>query len=214
MKIILENLGKRFNRQWIFRGINHEFVSGERYVILGSNGSGKSTLLQVISGYRLGSEGSVSYFQSDRKVDPDNYYKFISIASPYLSLIEEYTADELLKFHFGLRKMTQGLSIKDFFDILKLADIKNKPVRQYSSGMKQRLRLALAFLTHSEVLMLDEPCSNLDAKGVEWYQELLREFSGQRLVIICSNHQHNEFEPCGNIIEMGFYKTSFAGRNA
>lgn len=213
MKITLENLGKRFNRQWIFRGINYDFNSGERHVILGSNGSGKSTLMQIIAGYRLGSEGTVNYFINENKVDTDQYFRHISIASPYLSLIEEFNADELLRFHFGLRKMINGLNLQGFYDILKLPDIKNKPVRQYSSGMKQRLRLALAFLTESEVLMLDEPCSNLDAFGVEWYQSLLHDFSGQRLVLICSNHQKSEYEPCSNIIEMNNYKPSIAGRN-
>jgi len=214
MKVTLENLGKRFNKQWVFRGINYEFNAGERHAILGSNGSGKSTLLQIIAGFRLCSEGSVNYFINEKKVDADQYFRYISFTSPYLSVIEEFTADELLRFHFGLRKMIDKLSVQDFFDILKLPDIRNKPVRQYSSGMKQRLRLALAFLSDSKILMLDEPCSNLDALSVEWYRNLLDDFSGQRLVLICSNHQQSEYEPCSNIIEMSIYKSKIASRNA
>jgi ABC-type multidrug transport system ATPase subunit len=207
MNVILDNLGKRFNKQWIFRGLNLELASGQRYVILGSNGSGKSTLLQTIAGYRIPSEGSVSYLDNGKEVDINQQYRFISIASPYLSLIEEFDVDELLKFHYRLKPILPGFTIRDFSTLLELQNISKKPIKLYSSGMKQRLRLALAFFTDAPLLLLDEPCSNLDAQGVKWYRRLLESYTNNRLVIICSNHQENEYSPCENIIDISFYKS-------
>jgi len=206
MKVSLENLGKRFNNQWIFRGLSQDLLEGERYVILGSNGSGKSTLLQTIAGYRVPSEGSISFHDQDKQIAADQQYRFISVASPYLALIEEFDIDELFQFHFGLKPITKSLDIKGFKEWLGLQNINKKPIRQYSSGMKQRLRLALAFFSDTPILMLDEPCSNLDAQGIEWYRKLLGSVLKNRIVIICSNHQENEYEPCNNIIDISFYK--------
>ncbi|MBE0662618.1 MAG: ATP-binding cassette domain-containing protein [Bacteroidales bacterium] len=206
MKVSLDKLGKRFNNQWIFRGLSKDLIEGERYVILGGNGSGKSTLLQTIAGYRVPSEGSISFHDNDKLIAADQQYRYISIASPYLSLIEEFDIDELFEFHFGLKPIIPDLDVKGFKELLGLQNINKKPIRQYSSGMKQRLRLALAFFSDTQMLMLDEPCSNLDAQGVEWYRRLLDSVSKNRLVIICSNHQENEYEPCSNSIEISFYK--------
>lgn len=206
MKVSLENLGKRFNNQWIFRGLSQDLLEGERYVILGSNGSGKSTLLQTIAGYRVPSEGSISFHDQDKQIAADQQYRYISVASPYLALIEEFDIDELFQFNFGLKPIIKTLDIKGFKEWLGLQNIYKKPIRQYSSGMKQRLRLALAFLSDAPILMLDEPCSNLDAQGIEWYRKLLGSVLKNRIVIICSNHQENEYEPCSNIIDISFYK--------
>lgn len=206
MNVILNNLGKRFNRQWIFRGLSIELRKGKRYVILGSNGSGKSTLLQTIAGYRVPSEGEVRYVNQKREIADNLQYQFLSIASPYLTLIEEFNIDELLRFHYRLKPMLPGMSTKNFIERLQLQNINGKPIKLYSSGMKQRLRLALAFFTQAPVLLLDEPCSNLDAQGMKWYRDLLESLSDDRLLVICSNHQENEYQPCENIIDISFYK--------
>jgi ABC-type multidrug transport system ATPase subunit len=206
MKVSLDKLGKRFNNQWIFRGLSMDLSEGQRYVILGGNGSGKSTLLQIIAGFRVPTEGSISFHDQDRQIAGDQQYRYISLASPYLALIEEFDIDELFKFHFGLKPIQSGMGLKEFKERLGLQYINKKPIRQYSSGMKQRLRLALAFFSDTQILMLDEPCSNLDAQGVEWYRNLLGSVSKERLVIICSNQQENEYEPCTNSIDISFYK--------
>jgi ABC-type multidrug transport system ATPase subunit len=207
MDIILNRLGKRYNKQWIFRNLSIELKQGSRYAILGANGSGKSTLLQTIAGYRLPSEGNLEVQISGKAIPSSQLFEHISIASPYLELIEDFNIEELLKFHFSLKHLITGMTMESFTDKLQMQHIKNKSIRQYSSGMKQRLRLALAFFTASHAVLLDEPCSNLDASGIEWYKDLLRSFSDNRLLIICSNHQQNEYAPCDHIIEMGMFKT-------
>jgi ABC-type multidrug transport system ATPase subunit len=142
----------------------------------------------------------------NQEIDGNLQYRFVSIASPYLALIEEFNVEELLRFHFRLKSMLPGITNEDFIDRLQLQNISGKPIKQYSSGMKQRLRLALAFFTQAPVLLLDEPCSNLDTQGVEWYRNLLDSFTQDRLVLICSNHQENEYQPCENVIDISFYK--------
>lgn len=214
MQLFLENLGKRFNRQWVFRGLSIELEQGNRCVILGRNGSGKSTLLQTIAGFRVPSEGMVHFTHNDKIIPVDIHYKYIAFASPYLELIEDFNMSELLQFHFGLKKIIPGINTGDFEKLLQMPDIQGKPIKQYSSGMKQRLKLALAFFTDAPVLLLDEPCSNLDAQGINWYRDLLDKYSQERLTVICSNHQESEYMPCQNKIEIEQYKhpgTSLSG---
>jgi ABC-type multidrug transport system ATPase subunit len=205
MTISLENIGRRFNRDWIFRGIDGTFNTGSIYAILGPNGSGKSTLLQVLNGSLAPSAGKLSYFFQDDAVDAEDVYKHLSLAAPYLELIEEFTLSEMIDFHFKF-KSYKNLGAKDeVIDLLALPGSKNKMIRYFSSGMKQRLKLALAFCSDTPMLMLDEPTSNLDTQGVDWYLSLVQKFAENRLTIICSNQLH-EYSFCDETLNITDYK--------
>ncbi len=108
MKIKLSNIGKRFNNQWIFRGIDKTFESGKSYAFLGGNGSGKSTLLQIVSGYSTATEGEMSFEIDGNKMEDSEIFKNISIAAPYLELLEEFTLNETIDFHFKFKKKCTG----------------------------------------------------------------------------------------------------------
>jgi ABC-type multidrug transport system ATPase subunit len=190
MTITLENIGRRFNREWIFRGVSHTFTSGKIYAILGPNGSGKSTLLQVLNGSLGPSVGKISYSFDDKPVEAENVYQHLSLAAPYLELIEEFTLSEMIDFHFKFKAYKSGIDKDIIIDLLALPGSKNKMIRYFSSGMKQRLKLALAFCADTPMLMLDEPTSNLDTQGVDWYLNLVQKFAQNRLTIICSNQEH------------------------
>jgi ABC-type multidrug transport system ATPase subunit len=190
MIITLENIGRRFNREWIFRGINHTFTSGKIYAILGPNGSGKSTLLQVLNGSLEPSAGKIAYSFDGKPVEAENVYQHLSLAAPYLELIEEFTLNEMIDFHFKFKAYKPGIDKDMIIDLLALPGSKNKMIRYFSSGMKQRLKLALAFCADTPMLMLDEPTSNLDTQGVDWYLNLVQKFAHNRLTIICSNQEH------------------------
>lgn len=190
MKITLENIGRRFNREWIFRGVNHIFESGKSYAILGPNGSGKSTLLQVLNGSLAPSAGKLDFTYNNSPVEIDKVYQHLSLAAPYLELIEEFTLDEMIDFHFKFKACKPGMDKHMVIDLLALSGGKNKMIRYFSSGMKQRLKLALAFCSDTPMLMLDEPTSNLDNQGVDWYISLVQQFAKDRLTIICSNQEH------------------------
>ena len=191
MTISLKNIGKKFNKDWIFRNLNYEFTSNNSYAITGANGSGKSTLLQIISGFVIPTEGEVGSGEIEAINDKHQIPNIFSIAAPYLELIEEMTATEFLQFHQQFKSYINQLSIAEILSLVQLSNAADKQIRYFSSGMKQRLKLAQAFFSDSNILLLDEPCSNLDKQGISLYHQLINNYSGNRLIIICSN---DEFE--------------------
>jgi len=205
MKISLEHIGRRFNREWIFRDINYEFESGSSYAVLGANGAGKSTLLQVISGSLSSSEGKISYLDGDTMIDQEKVFIHLSMAAPYLELIEEFTLTELIDFHFRFKKYRQGFNRKVVIELLGLKNSEFKAIKYFSSGMKQRVKLALAFCSDTAILLLDEPASNLDQQGLDWYLSLASTLSSDRLLIICSN-QEQEYSFCSHRLNIADYK--------
>ncbi|HTN20586.1 MAG TPA: ATP-binding cassette domain-containing protein [Pelobium sp.] len=205
MKITLSKIGRRFNREWIFRNIDYTFETGKSYAILGINGSGKSTLLQVISGALSQSEGIISYQNNDKQIEIDQVFQYLALAAPYLELIEEFTLTEVLDFHFEFKTRRDNLSNKELIALLNMEGSKNKQLKYFSSGMKQRVKLILAFCADTPILLLDEPTSNLDEQGVSWYHSLIQKFTANRLVIVCSNQNH-EYEFCQNRLHISDYK--------
>lgn len=191
MTIELERLSKRYRFDWIFKNITHSFQMGERCAVLGPNGSGKSTLLKVLSGHLSPSRGTVSFRQGTKQRMPEDVYKFVGYAAPYIELIEEFTLEEAVRFHSGLKPLLPGITPARLMEILALPKAQQKEIRFFSSGMKQRLRLALAVCSDTPILLLDEPATNLDVQGIEWYKNLIAEFAANRLVIIASNDPHD-----------------------
>jgi ABC-type multidrug transport system ATPase subunit len=205
MQITLQNIGRRFNRDWIFRNIDYSFTTGETYAILGPNGSGKSTLLQVLNGSLTPSAGKINYLLDDKPVEAEAIFKQLSLAAPYLELIEEFTLDEMTDFHFKFKSYRQGMDKEAVISLLNLTGGRHKLIKYFSSGMKQRLKLALAFCSDTPMLMLDEPTSNLDTQGVDWYLNLVQQFAADRLTIICSNQEH-EYSFCKHQLNISDYK--------
>lgn len=205
MKINLEHIGRRFNREWIFRDVNYVFESGSSYAILGANGAGKSTILQVISGSLSSSEGSISYSKDGVLLNPENVFEHLSMAAPYLELIEELTLRELIDFHFRFKKFRSGLDRDFMIDLMGLKQSEYKAIKNFSSGMKQRVKLALAFSSDTEMILLDEPASNLDQQGLEWYLNLVEKYTKDRILIICSN-QLQEYSFCEKQLNIADYK--------
>lgn len=205
MQISLSNAGKRFNREWIFRHFSYELLPGNSYAITGSNGSGKSTLLQVIAGSLTFNEGEVKYSTNGNTVAPETTYRYISIAAPYLELIEEFTAQEMLDFHSKFKQLDQP--IKEVLASVGLEHAAGKQIRYFSSGMKQRLKLAQAIFSDCPVLLLDEPTTNLDADGIALYHQLIHDHCSKKLVIVSSNDKE-EYAFCKEVIAIGAFKTN------
>jgi len=211
MKISLINAGKRFNRDWIFRKFNYGFTAGTAYAITGPNGSGKSTLLQIIGGAMIMSEGSAKYEVVNRQsaigneIAVDKAFQYISIAAPYLELIEEMTVTEFLQFHGQFKPFLPNFSIHEIIAIIGLDKAAHKQIRYYSSGMKQRVKLAQAIFSNVPCVLLDEPCTNLDAEGIALYQQLISNYCNNRLVIVSSNDEQ-EYSFCTERISILNYK--------
>lgn len=205
MKITLSNAGKRFNRDWIFRKANLIFLPGHTYAITGSNGSGKSTLLQTLAGSMEISEGSIEWKLNDTSIHADNIYNYLTIAAPYIEVIEEMTAIEFLEFHQQFKPLLTSISITEILRLVGLAKAASKQIRYYSSGMKQRIKLAQAIFSDTPLLLLDEPCTNFDATGYELYHRLMQDYALNKTIIVSSNDV-NEFSFCKNVINLGEYK--------
>ena len=187
MTIRLEQAGKRYRMEWVFRKLDYSFEQGGRYAILGPNGSGKSTLLKVLSGFLTPSRGKVLHLLDGHPVNRDEVYRAISLAAPYVDLIEEFTLLEAIRFHRRFKPLINGWTEKEVLGLLPFSGQQHKQIRFFSSGMKQRLKLALAFCSDTPVLLLDEPGTNLDAQGQEWYHGLVDQLAGERLLVVASN---------------------------
>jgi ABC-type multidrug transport system ATPase subunit len=205
MTISLTDTGKRFNRDWIFRHFTYEFRTGSSYAITGPNGSGKSTLLQVLCGSMLASEGKLAWKINDKVVDPESVYRHISLCAPYLELVEEMTLLEFLEFHNGFKPWLTGMDTAKIISNIGLEKAKDKQLRYFSSGMKQRVKLAQCIFSATEMILLDEPCTNLDAEGIALYHQLISEHCKERLVIVSSNDEV-EYRFCGERIDMSLLK--------
>ena len=205
MKISLTDAGKRFNRDWIFRHLTYEFSAGQSYAIVGPNGSGKSTLLQVLSGSMQVNEGNGEWAIDNKKLELEKVYNYISICAPYLEVVEEMTLIEFLDFHAGFKPFLSSITSEKIISILGLENAVNKQIRNYSSGMRQRVKLAQSIFSDVPVVLLDEPCTNLDSAGIQLYHSLINEYCKNRMVVVSSNDEV-EYSFCKEKISLTTYK--------
>ena len=205
MKISLTDAGKRFNRDWIFRHLTYEFSAGQTYAIIGPNGSGKSTLLQVLSGGMHLNEGNGQWAVDNKQLVSENIYNYISICAPYLEVVEEMTLIEFLNFHSGFKPFLSSITTEKIISILGLENAVNKQISNYSSGMKQRVKLAQSIFSDVPVVLLDEPCTNLDAAGIQLYHSLINDYCKNRMVIVSSNDEV-EYGFCTARLNINDYK--------
>lgn len=188
MKISIESLGKRYQRYWVFRGITHEFAAGSQTAILGQNGSGKSTLLRIIAGMQPATTGKIRWHKStDKLTAQTDVFRDIAFCAPGMELPEELTLEEVLEFHFSFKTPLAGYSIAEIITMTGLKTAAKKPIADYSSGMKQRVKLAQAFFSDTSLLLLDEPCTNLDEAGVDQYLSWIECYTNGRTVVVASN---------------------------
>jgi ABC-type multidrug transport system ATPase subunit len=204
--INLNNTGKKFRREWIFRQLSYEIKAGQKLVVLGGNGSGKSTLLQLISGFVAPSEGEIQHSLSGNPVPPEQLHHYISFASPYLQVIEDFTLLEMAEHARSFKASTNQLSPEEFIECIQLTKSSNKYIREFSSGMKQRLKLGLAILSDTPLLLLDEPLSNLDKEGIAWYKTMIPTYASSRTVIVCSNAINEEYFFCNTQLNVMDFK--------
>ncbi len=201
----VQKASKRFHREWIFKNLDLELSAGDTLAITGSNGSGKSTLLKCLSGAIPLTKGNIEYQGETGRLAEEYWFQSLAIATPYLELPEEFTLNEAIAFHFQFKRPLNQLSNQDILTILGLEKHQSKSISQFSSGMKQRVKLALAIFSEVPLLFLDEPTTNLDKQGVSWYLELLERYAQDRILVICSN-EPREYESCEKKINLEDYK--------
>jgi ABC-type multidrug transport system ATPase subunit len=197
MIIEAKNLGKRFARDWVIKDFNQKFEGPNIYAITGPNGSGKSTLLKMLAQFSIPTKGTCDWVNESSIVTEEERYKLMSVAAPYMELVEDLTLNEFLDFHNQFRKFDQDYDKSHFLNETRLEKSKNKLIKDFSSGMKQRIKLGLCFYCKSEVVFIDEGTTNLDRQGIEWYFESLKKLG--KLVILFSN-QEDEYNLASEVI--------------
>jgi ABC-type multidrug transport system ATPase subunit len=200
-----QNASKRFHHEWIFKNLNLDLSAGDTIAITGGNGSGKSTLLKCLSGAIPLTSGTIQYQSGTTQIVEEQWFRSLALATPYLELPEEFTLSEVLSFHFQFKNPLQQRSNEEILELLGLEKHKSKTLSQFSSGMKQRVKLALAIFSEVPFLLLDEPTTNLDKQGVTWYLDLIKQFTPNRIVMICSNDPR-EYDFCEKKIAMEDFK--------
>jgi ABC-type multidrug transport system ATPase subunit len=206
MRIVLAEVAKHFAREKVFTGVDHVFEAGSRTAILGPNGSGKSTLLQVVAGALIPTKGIVEHALGGIPVDQEEVYRHVSIAAPYLGLYEDLSLRQAIATHARFKPFRAGISMEDVARTAYLEPHLEKPVLNFSSGMKQRLKLVLAILSDTPLLLLDEPATNLDAEGIAWFSALLMEHLDGRTLLVGSNRQADETSVCTTRVEIERWK--------
>jgi ABC-type multidrug transport system ATPase subunit len=205
--IKVAGISKRFSKELIFSNISFEANDGDLIGITGYNGSGKSTLLQIIAGYISPTNGSVEHLLNNKKISADTLYQYVSMATPYIELMEECTLTEIISFYSKFKKLTDSpQTITRILETSQLGFAFNKPVKFYSSGMKQRVKLILAMMSDVPFVFLDEPLSNLDKNGEEWFLNLLRQNKSNKIIFISSNRVKEETMLCNKLIDLEDFK--------
>jgi len=202
MEIIIDRLGKRYQHGWVFRNLSFHFKSNLIYGISGRNGSGKSTFLKIISGLLSPSEGNIEYSSDSTSIKREDVYKYLNVAAPYTELLEEYTLYEMIDFHSGFKPANQSWDTKNWIEMMQLDSSAHRPMSQFSSGMKQRVKLGLALYSKAKIIFLDEPTSNLDENAKTWFFQHLDQQRKNKLVFIASNEEV-DFQFCGERIVLG-----------
>lgn len=205
MNIELKNIAKRFNKHYIFKNLDFCFETNKSYAITGKNGSGKSTLLQIIYGFLTHSEGEIIYKLNQLQIAEEDLYQYVSFTSPYLELPEDFTLNEIIAFHFGLTRFNPKYEINLILHEIQLAGNEHKYIKQFSSGMKQKLKLLLAMFADTPLLLLDEPTTNLDDEGMVWYKKHMQTMHHKRTIVIASNQPY-EYDFCDAVLKIDNYK--------
>jgi ABC-type multidrug transport system ATPase subunit len=206
VRIELQDIGKKFNTEWIFRKVSFVFEENSTSAILGRNGSGKSTLLQVVAGNLHPNSGQVIYTKDGQQIHGNNIFRHLTIVAPYMELIEDFTLREMLEFHFSFKQFLPGIDIASATEMLGFSNVKHKQIRQFSSGMKQRVKLITAIMSDVPLILLDEPTMNLDKAGIDWYLSLIGNYARNRTIIICSNLHQTESAFASKALQIEDYK--------
>jgi ABC-type multidrug transport system ATPase subunit len=212
----LDDIGKRYKWEWIFKNLNYHFAQGTTYAVEGKNGAGKSTFLQILSGFLSPTLGKVYTSFDGKRIEREQVYQLTALAAPYSALIEDFTLLEAVRFQQNFKAWQHNINAQNVIDELNFT--KNnlqKPLKYFSSGMRQRVKLALAILSDAPLLLLDEPTITLDTQGMQWFYELLGKYNqvhspnpkemGTRTTIIASNVE-SDFQTCTQRLNLLDYK--------
>lgn len=199
-------LNKSFGRRLIFNDLQFRFDKSGVYGISGPNGSGKSTLVKIIAGILGASKGKIVHKLNDQEIAEERLHDHIGFVSPYLVLYEEFSTYENLKLFAEIRGVKFNKERVDYLlNKFLLYKRKDDLLKTYSSGMKQRVKFIFALMHSPQLIILDEPTSNLDDEGKNSVYELVRE-EGQKNIVLIASNEKNDLELCNDIVYLEKYK--------
>ena len=210
LSLKLEAVIKRYNRSPIFSPVSFEISTGNIIAVTGSNGSGKSTLLKIIAGVTAPSKGQCFWSKQSKPLEPRELQKELGFVAPYLELYNEMTAIEHVQFVAELKakKISTAAALQELvtFGLEESIAGSNRRVNQYSSGMQQRVRLAMAFVSEPKVLLLDEPSSNLDENGIQTLFGRIEERAKNGAIVIIATNDEREKKLASKEIPLSAYQ--------
>ncbi len=208
----VNGLTKVFGRRLIFRGIDMETAHPGIIGVSGANGSGKSTFVKIIAGLLAPTAGKAEHIIDGKPVEESALPDILGLASPYLVLYDEFTAEENIRIFSELRGGgVNEVRMKELFAYFGLEERKDDLLKTYSSGMKQRVKFIFALQHQPKLLILDEPVSNLDIAGKNQIYDMIKKYGENNLVMIASNEE-SDLELCSETIFLGDYKKEAEGK--
>ena len=159
----------------------------------------------MIAGAVTPNTGKINYFKNGSEINGESLHSHISISAPYLELPGEMTLKEFLTFHHQFKQFIHNLSVEDVIEYIALTKSSEKQIRHFSSGMIQRVKLAQAIFSDTDIVLLDEPGTNLDEQGIGMYLSLISNYCKERLVIVSSNDP-KEYPFCTGNLPITRYK--------
>ena len=186
----VSGIGKHYGETLLFKDISFQLNRGDVLAVAGWNGSGKSTLLRIIAGLARPSVGQIEMFFNGTPIPKESRRSFIGMVSPALSMYDELTGLENMEFFCRVRGVACNRNdCLGILDRVGLTEHAEKMCGDYSSGMKQRLKLAQALLHKPPLLLLDEPGCNLDSRGINVVEEIISRQRQQGITVIASNEK-------------------------
>lgn len=208
--LICTNLTKYYSHRLIFGNLTLTLNENSSVGIVGKNGSGKSTLIKVISGIISPSKGDMALEIDSKSIPKEVFFKHIGLMSPYLNLYDELSGYENLEFFMNIKCPDKPANERDekinfLLESVGLFKRKKDLYKNYSSGMKQRLKLAFALLNDPLLLLLDEPCANLDKEGIEVVYRFAQEQRKKGMLMVATNEE-SDLQLCDSLINIEDFK--------
>jgi heme exporter protein A len=199
-------LNKSFGRRLIFKDLNFTFDKPGVYGISGPNGSGKSTLVKIIAGIIGSSKGKILHKLNDKELSEEHFHNHIGFVAPYLVLYEEFSTYENLKLFSDIRGIPFNKDRVDYLlNKFLLFKRKDDLLKTYSSGMKQRVKFIFALMHLPQLVILDEPTSNLDEEGKNSVYEIVKE-EGQKNIVLIASNEKTDLQYCSNLVYLEKFK--------
>ena len=200
----LQSVSHTFKLRPVFQPVTARVPAGSECLIRGTNGSGKSTLGRILTGELTPAEGQVTWLHETQAIEAEVLCLRSQRVSPVTALHPQLTIDELIAFQGQFQPWSSPSAASDLLNKAGLTKHTGKAYRDLSSGMQQRVKLALALAAQTGLIVLDEPCANLDADGIAWYRESLQAMRGKATLVVCSNDRSEDFISPDIMIELNF----------